>query len=102
MAVFLIVAIHVDQERERIAEVRWGEVDPDGLHFVEGTTVSDVLEVVDAIYAGNSVYAHRTVEGRIVPGPRVRTKIFDAGDEGIDLDDADLEEGHNWNVVDLF
>jgi hypothetical protein len=61
-----------------------------------------VLEVVDAIYAGNSVYAHRTVEGRIVPGPRVRTQIFDSGDEGIDLDDADLEAGHTWNVVDFF
>jgi hypothetical protein len=102
MAVFLIVAIHVDEARERIDEVRWGEVDPDGLQFVEGTAVADVLEVVDAIYAGNSVYAHRTVEGRIVPGPRVRTKIFEAGDEGIDLDDADLETGYNWNVVDLF
>ncbi|HEY4317919.1 MAG TPA: hypothetical protein VGN04_09975 [Herbaspirillum sp.] len=102
MAVFLIVAIHVDEARQRIAEVRWGEVDPDGLRFIEGTTVADVLEVVDAIYAGNSVYAHRTVEGHIVPGPRVRTKIFEAGDEGIDLDDADLEAGHHWNVVDLF
>jgi hypothetical protein len=102
MAVYLIVAVHVDAARERIAEVRWGEVDPDGLHFVEGTCVSDVLEVVDTIYAGNSVYAHRTIEGRIVPGPRIRTKIFDAGDEGIDIDDADLEAGHTWGVVDLF
>jgi hypothetical protein len=102
MAVYLIVAIHVDETRGRIAKVRWGEVDPDGLHFVEGTSVSDVLEVVDTIYAGNSVYAHRTIEGRIVPGPRIRTKIFDAGDEGIDIDDADLEAGHTWGVVDLF
>jgi hypothetical protein len=102
MAVYLIVAVHVDAARGRIAEVRWGEVDPDGLHFVEGTCVSDVLEVVDTIYAGNSVYAHRTIEGRIVPGPRIRTKIFDAGDEGIDIDDADLEAGHTWGVVDLF
>jgi hypothetical protein len=102
MAVYLIVAVHVDEARGRITEVRWGEVDPDGLHFVEGTCVSDVLEVVDTIYAGNSVYAHRTIEGRIVPGPRIRTKIFDAGDEGIDIDDADLEAAHTWGVVDLF
>src|ERR1700693_901179 len=102
MAVYLIVAIHVDEARWRILEVRWGEVDPDGLHFIEGTSVSNVLEVVDMIYAGNSVYAHRTIEGRIVPGPRIRTKIFDAGDEGIDIDDADLEAGHSWGVVDLF
>jgi hypothetical protein len=102
MAVYLIVAIHVDEARGRIAEVRWGEVDPDGLRFVEGTGVADVLEVVDAIYAGNSVYAHRTVEGRIVPGPRVRTMIFDGGEEGIDIDDADQETGHTWGVADLF
>lgn len=102
MAVYLIVAIHVDEALGRIAEVRWGEVDPDGLHFVEGTCTADVLEVVDAIYAGNSVYAHRTIEGRIVPGPRIRTMIFDGGEEGIDIDDADLEAGHTWGVVDIF
>lgn len=102
MSVYLIVAIHVDEELQRITEVRWGEVDEGELRFIEGTAVADVLEVVDAIYAGNSVYAHRTVEGRIVPGPRVRTLIFDSGDEGIDLDDADLEAGHTWNVVDFF
>ncbi|MDB5777013.1 MAG: hypothetical protein JWP38_3146 [Herbaspirillum sp.] len=102
MAVYLIVAIHVDRALGRIDAVRWGEVDPDGMHFVEGTAVADVLEVVDALYAGNSVYAHRTMEGRIVPGPRVRHVHFEDGAEGIDLDDADLEAGHHWGVADVF
>lgn len=102
MAVYMIVAVRVDDAVGRISEVRWGEIDPNGPDFLNGTETADVLEVVDAIYAGNHVYAHRTIEGRILPGPRIRTIVFEEGAEGIEIDDADLEAGHTWGVVDLF
>ena len=74
MAMIRVVnGVRFSEDDSRLTHVRWGIVDTDRNEWISGPAEAEVIDVVDALMSGNEVRTIYTVQGRTVPGPRLRT-----------------------------
>jgi hypothetical protein len=93
MSLFVIEAVRFDAKGDRVEKVRWGrikgrEVGPPG--WATEPDVADVIEVVDALNAGDEVLTIFSADGQIVVGPQVHVVTYEPGFEGIETVAQDM------------
>ncbi|HEY2927645.1 phosphatidylserine/phosphatidylglycerophosphate/cardiolipin synthase [Piscinibacter sp.] len=69
----VVNGVRFSEDDSRLTHVRWGIVDTDRNEWISGPAEAEVIDVVDALMSGNEVWTIYTVQGRTVPGPRLRT-----------------------------
>ena len=74
--------------RRRITDVVWGQIDPEANAWLTDEAFAAVGEVVDALHAGDQVFALFPAEGGHLPERRFAVVMNDDGFETIALDSA--------------
>jgi hypothetical protein len=81
----VVNGVRYDDDDARVTHVRWGIVDTDRNEWIKGPDAAELIDVVDALMAGQEVWTIYTEQdGRTVPGPRLRTAGDSEGSEGIE------------------
>jgi hypothetical protein len=80
----VVNGVRYSNDGSRLTHVRWGIVDTDRNEWIVEPAEAEVVEVVDALMSGNEVWTIYTVQGRTVPGPRLRTVGDSEDTEGIE------------------
>jgi hypothetical protein len=85
MTVYAVSRVRLDKDG-RVTDVLWGEVDTKTNQWATPESVAPVVEVVDAIHAGDQVFAlFPTTHGHL-PERRFIVVDYDSGWETIALD----------------
>ena len=85
MTVYAVSRVRLDKDG-RVTDVLWGEVDTKTNQWATAESVAPVVEVVDAIHAGDQVFAlFPTTHGHL-PERRFIVVDYDSGWETIALD----------------
>jgi hypothetical protein len=84
----VVNGVRYSGDGSRLTHVRWGVVDTERNEWIEGPAEADVVDVIDALAAGNEVWTIYTMHGRTVPGPRLRTVGDSDATEGIETHPA--------------
>ena len=80
----VVNGVRFSEDDSRLTHVRWGIVDTDRNEWISGPAEAEVIDVFDALMAGNEVWTIYTVQGQTVPGPRLRTVGDSEEAEGIE------------------
>ncbi|RQP21872.1 phosphatidylserine/phosphatidylglycerophosphate/cardiolipin synthase [Piscinibacter terrae] len=98
MTVHAVTKVRLDDDG-RVTGVEWGRVDTINNQWETGPAVADVIDVVDAIHAGDAVFALFSTAAGMVPGQRFITVAYATGWETITLDGAPVHEREIHNMA---
>lgn len=93
MTTHAITAIRADRETGRITHVLWGRLTLDGVGYEVAPRAAPVIDVVNALAAGDAVVTVLLLEGRRVTGPQVGLVVYPGGVEGIETISDDRHPG---------
>ena len=80
----VVNGVRYSDDDSRVTHVRWGIVDTDRNEWIEGPDEAEVIDVVDALMAGQEVWTIYAEGSQTVPGPRLRTAGDSEESEGIE------------------
>lgn len=86
MATYAITAVRVNASTQRVEMARMGLVNTGENRWGGPLIEVPVIEVVDKLMRGDVVYALFPVNGRTVLGPKLETRVFSNGLEGIEVE----------------
>jgi hypothetical protein len=102
MSAYAITAVRFNDHRpDRVEQVRWGEVHTEDKEWPSPSlpVIVPVMDVVDAIRRGDQVFPVFPVQAHTVLGPRVRTIVYEVGNEGIEVEN--LQDNAGRTLFDL-
>jgi hypothetical protein len=86
MSIYAINGIRVDYVTGRVTHVRWALVDAQKIKWLADPKIAPVIDVLEAISAGEEVFLLFAAEGQSELGPKIMRVSYDDGAEGIEID----------------
>jgi hypothetical protein len=87
MSIFAVNGVRLDERTGRVTHVRWAQVNPKQNQWVSEPAEAPVIDVVDAIVAGDQVWTIFPEGVNTVLGPQLKSVVYAGGLEGIDTVD---------------
>ena len=98
MSVYAVTEVKFDENNSRVIQAKMGAVIVRNNEWMSAPKVVDVLEVVNAIMAGDDVFTIFHIGGHPVPGPKLKVTTYHGGVEGIVIDGPEIP---NMTLQDL-
>ncbi len=86
MSVFAVTEIKLDETNGRVVQAKMGAVITKGAEWMAALKVVEVIDVVNAIMAGDDVFTIFQMGGHPVPGPKLKVIAYPEGVEGVVID----------------
>ncbi len=84
MTTHAITAVRVNEKTGRVTHVMWGQLAHDGTGYEVESRPAPVIDVVNALAAGDTVVTVFPVAGQRVTGPKVGLVVYPGGTEGVE------------------